>query len=1059
MTAGSAAIVATASGGLLALAILLPALGVLLSFLIGGRRAEWIALGLMPVELAVAIVIAALVWRSGQPLVYTLAGYAPPLGIALRADGFSAVMLVTAGLIAPAAGLFARTNFATPQGAAERRAPLVFWTLLQGVQAGLSLLFLGGDLFNLYVGLELLTFAAVPLVCLDGRPETIAAALRYLLFALFGSVFYLLGVALLYGAYGTLDIVLLSERIRAQPAVWLAAGLMTAGLLAKTALFPLHLWLPQAHANAPAPASAMLSSLVVKGSFFLVVRLWFDVLAPLPVVIPGVILAGLGSAAILFGSVLALRQERLKLLIAYSTVAQIGYLFLMFPLGPRAMGGGRFRRRNHAGSVARVRQGGDVPVRGPRRRIPWPRPHRRPRRRRSRDASDVPRPGSRRAVAHGAAAKRRLRRQVAPDEGLDRGRPMGVGGCHGGRRAAGGRISLPGARPRAFWRDSRTRKGARAQPRERRAGACSCGAAARLRAAIVLRLPADRPTGRGPRAAMTGLAAQFGPGLLALSLATPLAVLALFLVPGQRALARAITPLAALPALAAAILAIGGAPFGVELPALRVSLWLDQGGALLLLAAALVWLIVSIVAFQRPLAAIADRGDDKRGQGRPNGDRFAVAWLLTMAGSFGVFIAADLLTFYLVYALVSVPAYYLVAHDEDAASRRAGGVYLAFALIGEAVLLLAFVMLAAGEPGGSVQIRDVVAALPASPWRDAALALIILGFGMKIALVPLHGWMPLAYTAAPIPAAAVLSGAAVKAGVIGLIRFLPFGAALPYWGEALAWLGFVSAFFGVAIGVTQRNPKTTLAYSSVSQMGVIAAALGMGLAGADKAALADAAFYAANHVLVKAALFLTIGVVGARGGRARSAALIVGAVLGLSLAGLPLTGGALAKLAVKGPFGDGAAGVAAALSAAGSAALMLCFVMRLARSPADEGGASPERLGSWLALALAALVVPWLMFPVVGSTAEAFEPAKLVSALWPMLVGAALAAGVWTVRDRLPRIPAGDLIVAEEAAFRASLSLGPMFERADRGLREWPAAGLALLMIALALAAAGYASR
>ena len=352
---------------------------------------------------------------------------------------------------------------------------------------------------------------------------------------------------------------------------------------------------------------------------------------------------------------------------------------------------------------------------------------------------------------------------------------------------------------------------------------------------------------------------------------------------------------------------------------------------MLLLAAALVWLIRSIFA-------LTD------GAGRPNGDRFAVTWLLTMAGSFGVFIAADLLTFYLVYALVSVPAYYLVAHDEDAASRRAGGVYLVFALIGEAVLLLAFVMLAAGEPRCSVQLRDVVAALPASPWRDAALALIIVGFGMKIALIPLHGWMPLAYTAAPIPAAAVLSGAAVKAGVIGLIRFLPFGAALPYWGEALAWLGFVSAFFGVAIGVTQRNPKTTLAYSSISQMGVIAAALGMGLVGADKAALADAAFYAANHVLVKAALFLTIGVVGARGGRARSVALIVGAVLGLSLAGLPLTGGALAKLAVKGVFGDGAAAVAAALSAAGSAALMLCFVMRLAGSPADEGG---PRLSAW----------------------------------------------------------------------------------------------------------------
>ena len=98
---------------------------------------------------------------------------------------------------------------------------------------------------------------------------------------------------------------------------------------------------------------------------------------------------------------------------------------------------------------------------------------------------------------------------------------------------------------------------------------------------------------------------------------------------------------------------------------------------------------------------------------------------------------------------------------------------MAFTLIGEAVLLIAYVMLAAGEPGGSLDIGAVVAALPASPWRDAALALLIVGFGMKIALVPLNGWMPLAYTAAPIPAAAVLSGAAVKAGVIGLIRFLP----------------------------------------------------------------------------------------------------------------------------------------------------------------------------------------------------------------------------------------------------------------------------------------------
>jgi formate hydrogenlyase subunit 3/multisubunit Na+/H+ antiporter MnhD subunit len=546
---------------------------------------------------------------------------------------------------------------------------------------------------------------------------------------------------------------------------------------------------------------------------------------------------------------------------------------------------------------------------------------------------------------------------------------------------------------------------------------------------------------------MTGLATQFGPILLVATLAAPLIVLAIFLVPGLRGLARAITPLAAVPALAAAAFAIGGAPFGADVPALRVSLWLDRPGGLLLLAAALVWLIVNLFALSE-------------GQERPNADRFAVAWLLTMAGSLGVFIAADLLTFYLVYALVSVPAYYLVAHDEEPASRRAGAAYMAFALIGEAVLLIAFVVLAAGEPSGAMQIRDVVAALPHSPWRDAALALIIIGFGMKIALVPLHGWMPLTYTAAPIPAAAVLSGAAVKAGVIGLIRFLPLGAAFPGWGEALVWVGFLSALYGVAIGVTQRDPKTMLAYSSISQMGVIAAALGMTLASADQGAATNVAFYAANHVLVKAALFLTLGAVAALDGRARALALIVAALLGLSLAGLPLTGGALAKLAVKDQFGDAAAGMASQLSAAATTALMLLFVMRLARWPAAERVGTPRgRLWSWAALAVAALLIPWLMFAAIGSAAEALDPAKLWDSMWPMLIGAVLAAALWAGADRLPRVPAGDIVVAEEAAFHVSLSLGAAFERTDRGLREWPAAGLALLMVALALVAAGYASR
>src|SRR6201981_2924147 len=113
---------------------------------------------------------------------------------------------------------------------------------------------------------------------------------------------------------------------------------MTTGPLAKPARSPLPLWLPPAHAGAPAAASAVLSGLVVKGSFFIIIRLWFNVMPGLPGFAATQFLAALGGTAIAFGSIVALRQERLKLLIAYSTLAQIGYLFLMFPLALGASG-------------------------------------------------------------------------------------------------------------------------------------------------------------------------------------------------------------------------------------------------------------------------------------------------------------------------------------------------------------------------------------------------------------------------------------------------------------------------------------------------------------------------------------------------------------------------------------------------------------------------------------------------------------------------------------------------------------------------------------------------
>ncbi len=326
-------VVATTAGGfLLVLAIILPVTAILLIMALGGR---WLA-RIVPValfaNLCVSAAVAWLVARTGEPLAYVVGNWQPPLGIALRADGISAAMMVMTAVIICAAAIFAWSEYSQGHDEPEARAPFVFWCLLLAIWSALNALYLGADLFNLYVALELVTFAAVPMVCLKGGAATLKAALRYLLFAVLGSMLYLLGTVMIYGAYGSLDISMLAGRVRAEPVAWIAASLMTMGLLAKTALFPLHLWLPPAHAGAPAAGSAVLSALVVKGSFFLVVRFWFDAMPALRDPAAMQILAAMGAMAVLAGSVMALRQQQLKLLIAYSTVAQIGYLFFMFPL-------------------------------------------------------------------------------------------------------------------------------------------------------------------------------------------------------------------------------------------------------------------------------------------------------------------------------------------------------------------------------------------------------------------------------------------------------------------------------------------------------------------------------------------------------------------------------------------------------------------------------------------------------------------------------------------------------------------------------------------------------
>lgn len=281
----------------------------------------------------------------GGPLEYHIGGWEAPLGIGLFTDGFSALMLAVTAVVGTAIGVYARAYF--QKGAEKVRQ---FWALWLFLWAALNALFQAADLFNLYVTLELLGLSAVALVSLRGTQHALWGAMRYLLVSLSGSMAYLVGVVLVYHDHATLDLGMLAGRMDTGAVSTIALGAMLTGLLLKTGLFPFHVWLPPAHGAARSPVSALLSGLVVKGSFYVVVRLWLT-FAPEGQGLP-LLLGALGSAAIFWGSIQALRQHRLKLLVAYSTVAQLGYLFLAFPLAALtpglAWGGSIYLAISHA---------------------------------------------------------------------------------------------------------------------------------------------------------------------------------------------------------------------------------------------------------------------------------------------------------------------------------------------------------------------------------------------------------------------------------------------------------------------------------------------------------------------------------------------------------------------------------------------------------------------------------------------------------------------------------------------------------------------------------------
>jgi hydrogenase-4 component B len=499
---------------------------------------------------------------------------------------------------------------------------------------------------------------------------------------------------------------------------------------------------------------------------------------------------------------------------------------------------------------------------------------------------------------------------------------------------------------------------------------------------------------------------------------------------------------------------------------------------------------------------------------------FAALWLVTLAGSVGLVLAADVVSFYAFYATMTFAAYGLIVHDRTREVRRAGRAYVVLAVLGEA-LLLGGLVLAVGRTGATT-LTELAPALAGTANRTAIVGLLLVGFAVKAGIVPLHVWLPLAHPAAPVAASAVLSGVLIKAGLIGWLRLLPLGATtLAGWGTTLVVAGLVSALVGAALGIVQDRPKVVLAYSSVSQMGLIATIVGVGLVvpAAAPAAVAAAVTYAFHHGLAKGALFLGVGVHARTASRRGRRLAVAGTVLaGAALAGAPLTSGAIAKAATKGPVAalpapwDARLLLALTLAAVGTTLVLARVVVLLVRAepPTAAVGSTasppaPDRslVVGWLLLLAASTVatwsVPWQLLgapapgrPTIASTLEASWPvvagiAVTVVALRRRRRGTATTAAtpVATPVPTPSRVPPGDLLVVAErvvarlgrtaglgaaaaVAWRGrlegsslvvqrALRPGAGFARLDRWLTRWRPAGVMLVVLAAALVLAlGY---
>ncbi len=278
-------------------------------------------------------------------LVYTAGGWEIPIGIGMVLDGLSSFMLVTVNLVAFLVVVYS-INYME-----KFTAKWKFYTLFLLMLAGMNGVIVTGDMFNLFVFLEIAAVASYALVAFGTERHELEAAFKYAIMGTVGSSFILLGIALLYSYTSTLNMADMNSVLAGKDAgnlVLMISVLFLMGFGLKAALVPFHAWLPDAHPSAPAPISAMLSGVLIKSlGIYALCRIFYNVMGITPAVTS--ILLFLGTLSMVVGALLAIGQRDIKRLLAYSSISQVGYIILGLGLGtPLGILGGLFHLFNHS---------------------------------------------------------------------------------------------------------------------------------------------------------------------------------------------------------------------------------------------------------------------------------------------------------------------------------------------------------------------------------------------------------------------------------------------------------------------------------------------------------------------------------------------------------------------------------------------------------------------------------------------------------------------------------------------------------------------------------------